>query len=95
MVRKFFFTYFLNKLHLIFNGTWERLQHKSLATGALWIWTPEGLSVCFKFNFEEYLRLEELRSCLLLLLLLLLVELGDVEALVDVPGDGLDLGAQL
>ena len=32
-------------------------------------------------------------SCLLLLLLL--VELGDVEALVDVPGDGLDLCAQL
>ena len=30
-----------------------------------------------------------------LLLLLLLVELGNVEALVDVPGDGLDLCAQL
>jgi len=32
---------------------------------------------------------------LALLLLLLLVELGDVERLVDVPGDGLDLGAEL
>ena len=53
-----------------------------------------SFSVCFKFNFEEYFRLEELRSCLLLLLLLLM-ELGDVEALVDVPGDGLDLSAQL
>ena len=49
--------------------------------------------MALNLTLKNIIRIWKSLSCLLLLLLL--VELGDVEAFVDVPGDGLNLCAQL